>query len=198
MVIKQSESTLHWNYFLALEADLERLARFVEFTKDNFETYSIEIARLLQTACSEVDVLAHQLCDHFDSAAHADNIREYRPILRREISILENAQVEVPRYGLTLVPWSNWQQDKTPTWWDAHNDVKHRRDEHFRLANVGHLLNAAAGLLLLTVCFYRQMTALQRLEPPPSLLKPDQRLAKIAGYSDGGITLYFDRERTAN
>ncbi len=37
------ESKIHWNYFLALENDLDRLSRYVEFTTPNYPVYSIEL-----------------------------------------------------------------------------------------------------------------------------------------------------------
>jgi hypothetical protein len=37
-----------------LEDDLARLSRFVEFTADNFECYSIELARTLLLAAAEI------------------------------------------------------------------------------------------------------------------------------------------------
>jgi hypothetical protein len=57
---------LHWNYFLALERDLEVVSRYVEFTDDNNETYSIELAHLLFAAASEADVIAKLLCKQLD------------------------------------------------------------------------------------------------------------------------------------
>jgi len=178
-VIKQSESLLHWNYFIALEADLESLARFIEFVEQNFSTFSIEIARLLQSACSEVDVLAHQLCVHFEPSTKAESIDQYRSILRREIPELESTIVQVPRYGLSLTPWSNWQSNGTPSWWSDHNKVKHRRSEYFGRANLKNVLNASAGLLLLIVCFYRLKTNVKFLDPPPSLFTPDRSFAAV-------------------
>ena len=53
-------SLQHWNYFLALESDLGKLARFVEPTEANFRTFSLEIVRLFLAACSEIDVVAKQ------------------------------------------------------------------------------------------------------------------------------------------
>lgn len=43
----KAASRLHWNYFLALERDLEVLSRYVEFANRNYKTYSIELAHLL-------------------------------------------------------------------------------------------------------------------------------------------------------
>jgi hypothetical protein len=49
-MIQATESKLHWNYFIALERDLETTTRYVEFTPANFSTYSIEFAHLLFAA----------------------------------------------------------------------------------------------------------------------------------------------------
>ena len=43
MGVEEHESFPHWNYFLAMEEDLDRLSRFVEFTTNNYECYSIEL-----------------------------------------------------------------------------------------------------------------------------------------------------------
>lgn len=81
MAILGTTSLLHWNYFLALESDVERLARFVEFTSNNFGTYSIEMAHLFLAAASEVDVVAKQLCSIMDAATNVANIEQYRRVL---------------------------------------------------------------------------------------------------------------------
>jgi hypothetical protein len=50
----------HYDYFLALEADLVRLTRYIEFNKQNFKAYSIEIMHLLFAVSSEVEVMLKQ------------------------------------------------------------------------------------------------------------------------------------------
>ena len=81
--------------------------------------------------------------------------------------------------AFTLTPWSNWKYNRTPIWWSDHNKVKHRRSEHFSKAHLKNVLNASAGLLLLTVCFYRLKPDVKFLDPPPSLFKPDRAFAPI-------------------
>ena len=56
MGIQVNGNFVHWNYYIALEQDLSKVSRFIEFSEDNFETYSIELAHLLLAASSEVDV----------------------------------------------------------------------------------------------------------------------------------------------
>ena len=51
----------HWQYFLAIEADMENTTRYVQPTGDNFKTYSIEFASILLSAGSEIDVVAQVL-----------------------------------------------------------------------------------------------------------------------------------------
>ena len=48
---------LHWNYFLALENDLAKTSRYIEFHEDNLQVFSIELAYLLFAAAPEVDVI---------------------------------------------------------------------------------------------------------------------------------------------
>jgi hypothetical protein len=72
----------HWNYFLALEKDLEAASRYIEFSPDNFNTYSIELAHLLLSAASEVDTLAKCICSILDPKAKPENINEYRRIIK--------------------------------------------------------------------------------------------------------------------
>ena len=81
-MIKTGETLLHWNYFLALESDLERVSRYIEFDKANFKTYSIELAHLLLAASSEVDVVAKTLCQRIDSKTKLENIDDYKKIIK--------------------------------------------------------------------------------------------------------------------
>jgi len=55
--IKYKGGLLHWNYFLALEHDLDQASRFIEFSEQNFPVYSIELAHIFLATCSEIDVV---------------------------------------------------------------------------------------------------------------------------------------------
>ena len=74
MAIKEKDKHLHWNYFLAVENDVEKLSRYIEFTKDNFKVYSLEMTHLLLAASSEVDVVAKLICEREASNHSAANI----------------------------------------------------------------------------------------------------------------------------
>ncbi len=154
-MIQSTQSNLHWNYFIALERDLEVVSRYVEFCEPNFDVYSIEFAHLLFAAASEIDVIAKLLCARLRPAARRDNINNYRTVLVAEIPNLTTTQVFVPRYGLTLTPWENWSRGNNPIWWRSYNNVKHQRDAHFNEATLKNALNALGALLVVTHEHYR-------------------------------------------
>ena len=160
MAILVRESKVHWNYFLALESDIVRLARFIEFREDNFQTYSIELARLIMAAAAEVDVVAKLVCKKLDPTSRPRNINGYASVIlqadgrRRKVSALTALTVLIPRYGLTLKPWISWTREAPPLWWTAYNKVKHHRDTRFKDANLGNALNTVSALFSLTIYHY--------------------------------------------
>ncbi|MEO8838402.1 MAG: hypothetical protein ABI351_06795 [Herbaspirillum sp.] len=154
MAIIATTSKVHWNYFLALEHDLELASRYVEFCDANMRTFSIEFVHLLLAAASEVDVVAKLLCQRLSPAAARGNIEQYRAVLIQHLPDLATMQVFVPRYGLTLTPWDNWANGNSPDWWGSYNNVKHERGAHFDEATLKHALNALAGLHCLVFHHY--------------------------------------------
>jgi hypothetical protein len=148
------ESKVHWNYFLALESDVVRLARFIEFREDNFSTYSIELARLIMAAAAEVDVVAKLVCKKLDPQSRSRNINGYASLILPAEPKLSALTILIPRYSITLKPWSSWTLQTPPLWWTAYNKVKHHRDTGFRQANLRHALNAVAALFSLTIYHY--------------------------------------------
>ncbi len=150
---------LHWNYFIALEQDLEKVSRYIEFTNDNYNTYSLELAHLLLAASSEIDVVLKALCNQIKPSKNHRKMEDYRKTIKKILPDLGNEEVYIHRYGLTLNPLINLNNDKAPYWWDSYNNVKHRRDTNFNEANLEHTLNSIAALGLIVLYFYREEVA---------------------------------------
>jgi hypothetical protein len=155
----------YWQYFLAIEADLEITTRYVEPNRDNFHSYSIEFARILLSAGSEIDVVAQVLCRKLDDRSEADNIRLYREQITAVYPRFPTMRVVVPRYGFLLEPWRGWERGETSSWWKSHNKVKHEHDAHFRDANLENALLAVAGLFCLVIYFYQPALYANELKP---------------------------------
>jgi hypothetical protein len=146
---------IHWNYYLALESDLAEISRYIEFDRKNFKTYSIELARLLQTAAAEIDVVGKEICRYLEPTATPKNIHDYRKIIVPKLPAYVNEIIYIPRFGLQFRPWATWRFGKTPSWWTGYTDVKHHRAEHFSKANLKFVLYSMGGLLVSVYYFYK-------------------------------------------
>ncbi|MFM2317692.1 MAG: hypothetical protein RLZZ215_313 [Pseudomonadota bacterium] len=174
---------IHWNYFLALERDLEVVSRYIEFSDGNFSVYSIELAHLLFAASSEVDVVAKSFCCLVEPTSDPKNINQYREILLPKIPDFTTIEISVPRYELRSQPWLNWADRKNPDWWRSYNNVKHKRDAHFHEATLKNVLDAMGALLIMTAHYYAYKLQsdssntfdvsciMQKLNPHPALLQ---------------------------
>lgn len=180
---KSHISNNHWNYFLALDADVVQISRYVELSEANFDSYSIELSRLLFAGASEVDVLAKMICIDINKDSKADNIHRYRREIHPNNPLVSRTQVHVPRFGLTFQPWEEWQNDKSPQWWDAYISVKHRRNTDFAKANLENSLNAVAGLFVLLLFHFRN-------QGEKGLLAPDPILFRAGDPFSGGRNMY--------
>lgn len=154
----------YWNYFRAIENDLENLSRFVEFSTDNWSTYSIEMARMFLTVSSEIDVILKMLCKLLNPNSKAERIDQYRKELIPEFPELPNENVIIPLFGIKVIPWHDWNENKTPEWWSNHNMVKHNRNVNFKKANLGNVINSVGALLVILVYYYKQLLTLREEE----------------------------------
>lgn len=163
----------HWTYLLALERDVDRISRFIEFDARNWDCFSIEIARVLLAASAEVDVVAKALCQVIDPASAAENIHAYRDEIVPWCAVLPDFAVALPRFGLQLKPWTEWSKKKgVPLWWTAYNKTKHERATNYEKANLKNLLNSVAGLYVLVLYLYKEKAKKGQLIPSPQLLRP--------------------------
>ncbi|MCH7827205.1 MAG: hypothetical protein IIC75_04405 [Bacteroidetes bacterium] len=154
-MIEVKKTTLYWNYYLALEKDLEVVARYIEFSESNWNTYSIELARLLLAVSSEVDVVIKEICKMLDPSARNNNIVEYKKTIKEYLPALISETVYLNRYGLKFQPWIKWDKQDSPNWWQSYNKVKHERNQYYEKANLQNILNAFGALLITNIYYYK-------------------------------------------
>lgn len=148
----------HWNYFLAVEAELVSCARYVEFSKENFGCYSNEFSKLIVLAASEVDSIWHELCKYLSPLSKAKKITGYYAVLLEQYPLLTQCEVAIPRYQLTFCPWKGWTEDQRPDWWSkSYNKLKHERHANFSSATLEATLNAV-GAQFLALQLYHHAT----------------------------------------
>jgi hypothetical protein len=169
----------HWQFFESLDDELHSLSRIVEFSKDNFPTYSVHLARLYLSVCSEIDVVAKLLCAQIDPAKTADNLHTYRTLITQKFPNFSKLRIEMPGHELDFQPWEPWDSQKVPQWWTNHNQVKHKRDKFYRHANLGNVLESSAGLLVMLVYFHQRelYSPLGRIQPDFKTMRLDPNVA---------------------
>lgn len=173
MSIRTKRTPIHWNYFLTIEEDVAELARWIEFHQSNFQCFSIQLARILMVASAEADVMAKKLASDIDQENKVDSINGYREVIMSAYPDFHTYTVEVPRYGLSFSPWSNWElPNNPPRWWTANNKVKHHRSNCFDRASLENALNSVAGLFVLIATYYQRKTS--SVTPAPSLFEPSK------------------------
>jgi len=183
MGIQYSKSKIHWNYFLTIEKDFENLSRYIEFTEDNNNTYSIELVRLIMAATQEVDVLMKKICHLYD--INANNINEYREAIKDKIPDFIQETVYINRFGMNSRPWINWSEEASnPDWWKANNNIKHRRSEYYSDANLKNAFNAIGALLITIFYFYKKEIEIENHIPidmieVPRVLQPQSNLFSL-------------------
>jgi hypothetical protein len=188
MAIVQGQVNQHWNYFLAFDADLSRLSRYIEFHTDNYNCFSLEIARVLLAAASEVDVVAKLLCRKVKPDSKAENINDYQQEILNAFPKFGQFEVLAERFGLSMHPWDEWANGRSPFWWRAYNEVKHQRDAHFQKANLKNMLNAVAGLFVACLYLYEEEAQATALHPTPEVLSAGRQ--HLRGVRAVGIDRY--------
>ena len=168
MGIHRQGTLIHWNFFLAMEEDLDRLSRFIDFS-GNDDAFSIEIARSFLGSCSEVDVVLKQLCKSINPNSIAGSINAYFNEVSETFPNFQSFEVTVPRLGLTLHPWEDWNKDHPPFWWKDHNKVKHHRHDHFEKANLKNCINSIAALYVAVLHLYKEQAKAGELLQFPKL-----------------------------
>lgn len=171
----------YWNYFVAIEKDLEKLSRYIEFTKENLNVYSIELAHILLSASSEVDVVMKQLCELLDHSKTAKNINNYRTIIQNNVPLFINEEIHISRFGLLFKPWSCWAEMQNPDWWGSYNNVKHERNNYFKEANLQNAINAVGALLLANIYYYKYSFSKEE--------NKDIRMKEVTNTLEGGCIL---------
>ena len=134
------ESPRYWEYFKAIEADLESTSRYVDFNESNYCTYSNEFARILMAAGSEIDSVMKQLCGIVAPREKPSTINRYHPVVTegtKGYAGFCKMMLGIPRFGLQIDPWKSWTAKHGPFWWGrGFTKVRHNRHGFFHAATL--------------------------------------------------------------
>ena len=175
----QEFDTRIWPFYIRLEKDFINTLTYVEFSQDNFLTYSVEFEKQLLAIGSEIDVLCKLLCEKIDSTKHPSNMDGYssllcgyRNITVTKISFIINQQ--------DYIPFDGWTVGNNPSWWKAYNKVKHERlkSDNYKKGNLENVFMALSGLYLLNRLYYKRIKN-SALEIGPN---PQSQIFSVTGW----------------
>jgi hypothetical protein len=145
----------YWDYYRTIEDDLIAASRYVEFCQANYQCYSVEFARILMAAGSELDMVFKQLCKRLDSNSTADNINSYCQEVAAKFPKIVASRRYVRGFDLILEPFASWTPTNPPSWWtNGYNKIKHERNNYYHFATLENALTAAAGLMIVLFHYY--------------------------------------------
>ncbi len=143
-----------FNYFLALEAELENSFNYIEPDVHNFECYGAKYASLLNSVCVEFESVAKSLIKAINPDASVGNIGEIKGQILSLFPKFEENSVEITRLGQVINPFVDWSNDRLE-WWDSYTALKHNRIQNYKKANLRNVFLAMSALLVLIVYLER-------------------------------------------
>ncbi|ODS57086.1 MAG: hypothetical protein ABS40_05850 [Agrobacterium sp. SCN 61-19] len=143
--------------YLLIQKDLERLFEYVEPSPEAELTFSFRIHELLMRTCIEVEANFKAI---LDANIYTPAINRFQqPIYNMSVYKKVNASHHLSSYEVMLPLWNGprkilkpfegWNTGKGIDWYQAYNASKHDRLQEFKQANMGALISAVSGLLVL-------------------------------------------------
>src|ERR1035441_1425793 len=94
----------HWQFFESVDDELHSLSRTIEFCRENFSTFSVHLARLYLSVCSEIDVVAKLLCARIIPSETPRNIDDYGSLVTARFPNFSLLRIEMPSHALDFQP----------------------------------------------------------------------------------------------
>ena len=116
-------------------------------------------------------------------------LSQYASHLLRDIDNLQQIKIHIQGTNIDLSPFVNWNQTNARKlfWWEAYNEVKHNRSEHYEDGNLKNLLNALAALYFLEMYYVRKLAQTSGDENALDVPVSASQLFRIVGWK----TKYF-------
>ena len=154
MYIDFAKPIHHWNYFLAIEHDMLKTARYVEICKDNLKTYSVEYTKIILAAASEVDVLLKQIYLALGGDKERPNFGDYYHAIKEKLPAFFLEPLHFEQYNIGFDPFTEWENGLKLSWHEAFNNLKHNRTENYKDANLENALLSLSALYTTVVHYY--------------------------------------------
>lgn len=141
--------------FELLEKDLVELFDYIEPCDNNGNTYSHRIYELYLRACTEFEANAKIVLSS-NGYMNAKNISDYWKL--NEAMKLSDYLVKINIWDGTnaiIKPYEEWStNNKSLSWYQDYNKVKHDRNRFFKLASLSNLVKAISAIRIILYAQY--------------------------------------------
>ena len=146
------DATHYLRAFSILQGDLLKLFESIEPADANEGAYSYRCMELLVRSCGEIEAHCRAILGANGYAASGRlTMNDYRKL--NSTHRLSSYRIRLPVWtGANAVrnPFAAWDDAmKNPAWFEAHHGLKHNRYSEFPGANLGHVVDAVAGVVAL-------------------------------------------------
>ena len=154
--IKSPSGVNNLSSYELLKHDLRTIFEFIEPNPANDIAYSHRNYELLLRACTEVESLCKQIFKA-NNILNAENIKRFSDLN----GPMKLSEFTVRSYGFIypeFKPFESFSYPnrdlRSPNWYKAYNDVKHKRHDNFAKASLKNVIEAAGGVYVLLVSMY--------------------------------------------
>lgn len=156
----------HWKYLKSMEDDLVSISKYIHFSKQNADTYSVELGKIILNSCIEIERQMKKMSGASDSSKSFDRscINDWFSPINDTYPEFRHFTVDCHLWGEQLVPWTDWEKSSPPKWWQGYNSLKHNRLDNIDVANLSNAINSVAGLLVSSIYYERIFHSVERVK----------------------------------
>lgn len=156
---------------------LDEILLFIEPSPDGLNSYSHKIRELLILSCTEVENQWRSLINktrHTPINSRNYTTQDYFRLL--PITYIDEYQVGLRYYNSysPSKPFKNWNPSnptQSLSWYNAYNQTKHNRDQHFNSAKLKHAIDAVAANIILYCSRFSPLILINDTNTLSSLIK---------------------------
>lgn len=135
--------------FLLIQEDLQTLFEYIEPSDQNLAAYSFRTYELLLRTCTELEANFKAILrsNAYSRPSRDWNIRDFAKIEKSHY--LSDFAVKMPYWtgsNRVRVPFAEWKNGHSLTWYQAYNASKHDRAQELKAATFTNVVDAFCGL----------------------------------------------------
>lgn len=160
MISREEYLEYYWLPYTLCENDFLTALEYVALRPSNLSASSERLIRLLLSSCELFEALMKQMYEERFKGKRP-KIRNYMGAIIHDDDFEQDQRIVLKR-GIDVkapVPFEAAGNDGSniPTWWIAHNSVKHNHSENFEEGSLKNTLNALSALYLANLVFARKV-----------------------------------------